>query len=193
LVDYKYVAEYDLETKELNCIIALEASMRNYSYKKEYPFCKSVFIEKFTAMTVPLGIKEGLKRPYGRKLEGRVFMGEIRKGYFRIVTFPDIYRHSFWKAPSCICGILYERDGNTVVDFTVDILEASKFVSVSGILMSCLGTLASIISVLMERFHIKILLAFAISLLIFIKSISTLQVHESEHDALLKFMEDMNV
>jgi len=165
--------------------------MKKYSYRKEYPFCKSVFIEKFIAKTVPSGIKEGLKTPYGRKLEDRVFIGEIRKDYFRIVTYPDIYRHSFWKNPACIYGIFYECDGNMVVDYTVDILEASKFISVSGILTSSFGTLAGIISVHMEGFHIKMLLAFAIFLLMFIRSISTLQVHQSEQDALLEFMEDM--
>ena len=175
--------------------------MKNSLYRKTYPFEKSVFVEKFIARTVPSGIIKGLKHPYGRKLEGRVFIGEIRKDYFRIVTSPDIWdiiKHPWgirkvpiWKNPSCVQGIFYEYDGNTVVDYTVDILEGSKFISVSGIIMSCLGTVAGIISMFMEGFHINILLAFVIFILMFISSISALQVHQSEHDALIKFMEDL--
>lgn len=175
--------------------------MKNTRYRKIYPFEKSVFVEKFIARTVPSGIVEGLKRPYDRKLEGRVFMGEIRENHFRIVTSPeiwDILKHPWgmrkvpvWKNPSCVYGVFYEYNGDTVVDYTVDILEGSKFISLSSIIMSCLGTVGGIISIYMEGFHIQILLAFVIFLLMFVSSISALQIHQSEHDALIKFMEDM--
>lgn len=176
--------------------------MSNDRYKKIYPFEKSVFVAKLMERIVPVDFRERMKRPLGRKLEGRMFVGEIGNEYFRIVTYPDQWesvRHPFggirkvpiWKNPSCIYGKFHECDGQTVVDCTVDIYVGSKIMSVSGILMSCFGALACMISVIMEGFTPNVLLAVGIFTLIFIRSISALQPHQSEHDVLIKFMEDL--
>ena len=176
--------------------------MSNNRYRKTYPFEKSVFVKKLTERTVPVGYRERLKRPLGRKLEGRVFVGEIGTGYFRIVTYPDQWeslKHPFggirtvpvWKNPSWIAGIFRECDGHTVVDCTVDIYIGSKIMSVFGIVMSCIMALFCLVGGLMEGWSRSLPVAAGIAVWMLFRSILALQPHQSEHEVLVKFMEDL--
>lgn len=65
--------------------------MKDSCYRKIYPFEKSVFVEKFIARTVPFDERKSRAIPLGRKLEGRVFVGEIRGNNFKLATSPDMW------------------------------------------------------------------------------------------------------
>ena len=56
--------------------------MKAIYYRKIYPFDKTVFEEKFNDRTVPFHERIGSLKPLGRKLEGRVFKGEIKGKQF---------------------------------------------------------------------------------------------------------------
>ncbi len=176
--------------------------MSNNRYRKTYPFEKPVFVKKLTERTVPVGFRERLKRPLGRKLEGRVFVGEIGTDYFRIVTYPDQWeslRHPFggirtvpvWKNPSCIDGIFHECDGHTVVDCTVDIYVGSKMMSVIGIVMGCPLALVCLAGGFTQGWSWNVPVAASIAAWMLFRSILALQPHQSEHEVLIKFMEDL--
>lgn len=65
--------------------------MKAIYYRKIYPFDKTVFEEKFNDRTVPFHERIGSLKPLGRKLEGRVFKGEIKGNKFEMCTYPDIW------------------------------------------------------------------------------------------------------
>ncbi|MDE7477375.1 MAG: hypothetical protein K2M91_05395 [Lachnospiraceae bacterium] len=53
-------------------------------------------LKYFIARNTPFGIKQ-YQYPLGRKLEGRVFWGEIKENWFEIVTMPEMreaFRHT---------------------------------------------------------------------------------------------------
>ncbi len=51
--------------------------MKAICYQKIYPFERAVFVQKFIARTVPFHERIGSLKPLGRKLEGRVFKGDL--------------------------------------------------------------------------------------------------------------------
>lgn len=126
--------------------------MSGKRYQITYPFAKSVFAAKMIERTVPVDVRERMKRPLGRKLEGRVFLSEVGADHFRVVTYPDQwepFKRLFvimrevpvWINPSCVYGIFHECDGHTVVDCTIDIYIGSKMMSVFGTGCACDGFL----------------------------------------------------
>lgn len=179
-----------------------ERAISGKRYQITYPFEKSVFAKKLMEQTVPVDIRERMKRPLGRKLEGRVFTSEVGTDHFRIVTYPDqwefakhplgiIFETPVWINPSCVYGIFHECDGHTVVDCTIDIYIGSKMMSVFGIIFGGLGVLLCGISVLMEGFTWNILLGSGILAFLMFRSALALQPHQSEHEVLVKFMEEL--
>lgn len=176
--------------------------MSGKCYQITYPFAKSVFAARMIERTVPVDFRERMKRPLGRKLEGRVFLSEVGADHFRVVTYPDQWEFAkrpfggikevpVWKNPSCAYGIFHECDGHTVVDCTIDIYIGSKMVSVSGIFMGCLGVLIGSIGMLAEGFALNALLAIGIFTVLLVRSALALQPHQSENEVLIKFMEDL--
>lgn len=180
----------------------MEGEMSGKRYQITYPFATSVFTAKMIERTVPVDFRERLKRPLGRKLEGRVFLSEVGVDHFRVVTYPDQWEFAkrpfggikevpVWKNPSCVYGIFHECDGHTVVDCIIDIYIGSKIGSVFGIFMGCLGVLIGSIGMLAEGFTRNALLAIGIFTVLLVRSALALQPHQNENEVLIKFMEDL--
>lgn len=176
--------------------------MKDGCYRKIYPFEKSVFVAKFTAGTVPFDERKSGSIPLGRKLEGRVFVGEIRGNNFKLTTSPDMWdaiRHPWagigkvpvWRNPSCIYGSIQESEGYTIVEYTIGVMKTSRFISKQGIVIGCVGVWVCIMSAYMEGFHLGVLLGVVIMMLHILSSFLALQPHQSENDVLIKFMEDL--
>lgn len=171
-------------------------------YIKTYPFEKSVFIEKFNTRTVPFYERVSRLKPLGRKLEGRVFVGKIRGKKFKVATIPDMLdavRHPWpgiiklpvWRNPSCVYGNIYEHDGHTTVDYTIEIMKAARVKSIHEIIAGSLFVIVFIIGMCVEGFQFRAFLGVVIFVLFIISAFSALQPHQSEHDALKKFMEGL--
>lgn len=176
--------------------------MNGKRYRITYPFEKSVFARKMMERTVPVDFRERMKRPLGRKLEGRVFLSEVGTDHFRVVTYPDqwepfkrpfgiIREVPVWINPSCVYGIFYECDGHTVVDCTIDIYIGSKMMSVFGIAFGGLGALIGILGSIADGFTPMALLGIGVFAMLLVCSILALQPHQSEHEVLIKFMENL--
>ena len=107
--------------------------MKAICYKKIYPFGRAVFEEKFVARTVPFHERIGNLKPLGRKLEGRVFKGEIKGDRFEMCTYPDIWHLTplphirkipAYMNPSCLYGSIQELDGHTIVNCIIFLLKS---------------------------------------------------------------------
>ena len=173
--------------------------MKAICYKKIYPFGRAVFEEKFVARTVPFHERIGNLKPLGRKLEGRVFKGEIKGDRFEMCTYPDIWHLTplphirkipAYMNPSCLYGSIQELDGHTIVNCIIDLSTTHKIFYLSGMTMDCFIILLFIVVMFIE-FQLGGLIVIVILVLDFIKSNSALQAHQSEHEALIKFMEDL--
>lgn len=173
--------------------------MKAICYQKIYPFERAVFVQKFIARTVPFHERIGSLKPLGRKLEGRVFKGEIKGNKFEMCTYPDIWHFTtlprikkipVWMNPSCLYGDIQESDGQTIVNCIIDLSTSHKIFYLSGMTIDCFIILLFIIAMFME-FQFGGLIAIAICVLDFIRSNSALHPHQSEHEALIQFMEDL--
>ena len=120
--------------------------MKAICYKKIYPFGRAVFEEKFVARTVPFHERIGNLKPLGRKLEGRVFKGEIKGDRFEMCTYPDIWHLTplphirkipAYMNPSCLYGSIQELDGHTIVNCIIDLSTTHKIFYLSGMTMDC--------------------------------------------------------
>ena len=173
--------------------------MKAICYKKIYPFGRAVFEEKFVARTVPFHERIGNLKPLGRKLEGRVFKGEIKGDRFEMCTYPDIWHLTplphirkipAYMNPSCLYGSIQELDGHTIVNCIIDLSTTHKIFYLSGMTMDCFMILLFIVVMFIE-FQLGGLIVIVILVLDFIRSNSALQAHQREHEALIKFMEDL--
>ena len=174
--------------------------MKAICYRKIYPFDKTVFKEKFINRTVPFHERIGSLKPLGRKLEGRVFIGKIKGEQFKILTFPDMYHLNIWpgirkipvwRNPSCIYGSIQELDGQTIVNCIIDLSTPHKIYFYKSIVIDCLAIMFVILVMLVEGFQPGVLIVIGICVLNAISSTSALQPHQSENEALIKFMEDL--
>lgn len=109
--------------------------MKAICYQKIYPFERAVFEQKFIARTVPFHERIGSLKPLGRKLEGRVFKGEIKGNKFEMCTYPDIWHFTtlprikkipVWMNQSCLYGDIQESDGQTIVNCIIDLSTSHK-------------------------------------------------------------------
>lgn len=174
--------------------------MKAIYYRKIYPFDKTVFEDKFNDRTVPFHERIGNLRPLGRKLEGRVFIGKIKGERFKILTFPDMWHINpwpgirkipAWRNPSCIYGSIQELDGHTIVNCTIDLMTQHKISFINSIVIDCLIIMFFVFVMLVEEFQPGGLIGIGIMVLNIISSISALQPHQSENEALIQFMEDL--
>ena len=169
--------------------------MSGKRYQITYSFEKSVFAAKMIERTVPVDFRERMKRPLGRKLEGRVFLSEVGTDHFRVITYLNqwgLAQNPFGIInPSCVYGVFHEREGHTVVDCTIDVYIGSKMLSACGIFMGCLGVLIGSVGMLAEGFTRNALLAIGIFAALLVCSILAMQPHQSENEVLIKFMEDL--
>lgn len=177
----------------------------NY-YKKIYPFKKSVFCEKFLAATLPLNLIKSITTPItGKTKNDRVFVGGIKNNKVTIITFPDINiwhtfiksRRLFYKrlplmmAPMCIYGQLSEKQGTTILNYTIDKKRDIKLILQIQCLFIMIIDLGIMLGVIMNGFTYNFLiLIFVMMLVLFhICIFSMLKVSETEVDALIKFLE----
>ena len=174
--------------------------MKDIYYRKIYPFDKTVFEEKFNDRTVPFHERIGSLKPLGRKLEGRVFKGEIKGNKFEMCTYPDIWHFTtlprikkipVWMNPSCLYGDIQESDGQTIVNCIIDLSTPHKISFYNSIVIDCLAIMFVILVMLVEGFQPGGLIGISICVLNAISSTSALQPHQSENEALIKFMEDL--
>lgn len=176
--------------------------MKDEYYRKTYPFEKSVFVEKFIARTIPFDERKSSSMLSVRKLEGRMFVGEIRGNNLKVATCPDMWdaiRHPWagigkvpvWRNLSCIYGSIQEYGGQTTVEGTIGIMKTSRFISKQGIIIGCIGVWVCITDVYTEGFHLGALLGLVIIILHIVGSILALQHHQSEHNALIQFMNEL--
>lgn len=131
-----------------------------------------------------------------------MFVGEIKGNNFKVATCPsmwDAVRHPLpgirnihvWRNPSCIYGSIQEYDKYVIVDYTVDIMRTSRFVSRQGIIIGSIGVGVCIMGAYVEGIYWGTVIGIVIFMLHIVSSVSALQSHQSEHDALVKFMEDL--
>ena len=63
--------------------------------------------------------------------------------------------------------------------------------SKQGIVIGCIGVWVCIMSAYSEGVYLGVLLGVVVIMLHILSSVLALQPHQSEHDALIKFMEDL--
>lgn len=179
--------------------------MKNYSYKKEYPFSNHIFIEKLKANTISSSPVNKIKRAYSDKANDRVFVRgflNLKQEQFQVYTYPDLYdsfltpyffkRAFIFMAPSCIYGHFVGKDDEkTVVNYTICKTDFVKVIAIVQTFICVMCGLYCIISMIMNGISGELLLAFIIIAEFSIIIIMLLKIPRAELDALIKFMEDL--
>lgn len=178
--------------------------MNNCNDRKIYSYEMSVFIEKFAAYTISSKPLKKMKQAYSFSAKDRVFVGDYNIKYdrFKVYTYPDLWQSFLnpWLfiknvlkfiSPACIYGSVKEEEGHTIVDYEIKKTEKVKVTALFWLSMSSIFALTGIVNILFNGIDFKSLLIIVIAISWFIITYWIMNVPKMEHDALIRFMEDL--
>ena len=190
-------------------VYKIGGKMKTYSYKKIYPFERSVFGEKFSASTISLNtIKATRMTSSNREKNGRVFLGSINNNKLMVLTYFDVDLETYYfnrqlfrervftkLSPMCIYGIISEDNGQTIVDYSIEKRMEDKGLAINLRCILVIIDLGMVIGTIVNGFTFNLFDFFALFILAFfhIFIFFTLKISQTEVDALIKFMNDLEL
>ena len=178
--------------------------VKMYNNKKIYSFGKSIFVEKFTANIISSNPIELIKNAYSFKAKERVYVGDYNLKYdqFKMYTYPDLHQSFFnpilfWKrifilaAPACIYGNIKEENQQTIVDYVIDKTISVKVAAAFWFLMCCSIIFMGVIDIVFNGMDLKSLFIIVLPVPWLVIRHQLMNISDSERDALLLFMEDL--